>query len=191
MKPTDHNKQLYRDMQEEPDKYSDQEIEAMMDEVDQTPDVDEAWQQFDRQHIPSEHPIHTWRKIAAILIGIITISGIAIAAIHIVRNHEVKPVAVSQQPTTVETRMPDTHEQPADTTVSMQPVIFDNIPFDKMLTEIANYYHAEVVFQNEEARQLRFYFVWYQDQPLEKVVETLNHFESVNMMVDDKKLIVR
>ena len=191
MKTNDHNKQLYRDMQEEPDKYSDQEIEAMMDEVDQTPDVDEAWQQFDRQHIPSEHPIRTWRKIAAILIGILTISGIAIAAIHIVRNHEVKPVAVSQQPATVETRMPDTHNHPADTTVSIQPVIFDNIPFDKMLTEIANYYHAEVVFQNEDARQLRFYFVWYQDQPLEKVVETLNHFESVNMMVDDKKLIVR
>lgn len=163
----------------------------MMDEVDQTPDVDEAWQQFDRQHIPSERPIHTWRKIAAILIGIITISGIAIAAIHIVRNHEVKSVAVSQQPATVEARTPDTHKQPADTTVSIQPVIFDNIPFDKMLTEIANYYHAEVVFQNEDARQLRFYFVWYQDQPLEKVVETLNHFESVNMMVDDKKLIVR
>ena len=191
MKPTDHNKQLYRDMQEEPDKYSDQEIEAMMDEVDQTPDVDEAWQQFDRQHIPSEHPIRTWRKIAAILIGILTISGIAIAAIHIVRNHEVKPVAVSQQPATVEARTPDARNHPADTTVSIQPVIFDNIPFDKMLTEIANYYHAEVVFQNEDARQLRFYFVWYQDQPLEKVVETLNHFESVNMMVDDKKLIVR
>lgn len=191
MKPTDHNKQLYRNMQEEPDKYSDQEIEAIMDEVDQTPDVDEAWQQFARQHIPSEHPIHTWRKIAAILIGIITISGIAIAAIHIVRNHEVKSVAVSQQPATVEARTPDARNHPTDTTVSIQPVIFDNIPFDKMLTEIANYYHAEVVFQNEDARQLRFYFVWYQDQPLEKVVETLNHFESVNMMVDDKKLIVR
>ena len=46
MKPNDHNKQLYRDMQEAPDKYSDQEIEAMMDDLDQVPDVDEAWQQF-------------------------------------------------------------------------------------------------------------------------------------------------
>ena len=33
MKTNDHNKQLYRDMQEAPDKYSDQEIEAMMDDA--------------------------------------------------------------------------------------------------------------------------------------------------------------
>ena len=51
MKTNDHNKQLYRDMQEEPYKYSDQEIEAMMDDLDQVPDVDEAWQQFAQQHI--------------------------------------------------------------------------------------------------------------------------------------------
>ena len=43
MKPTDRNKQLYRDMTEEPEKYSDQELEAMMDEIDQMPDVEEAW----------------------------------------------------------------------------------------------------------------------------------------------------
>ena len=84
MKTNDHNKQLYRDMQEEPDKYSDQEIEAMMDDLDQVPDVDEAWQQFAKQHIASERPIHTWRQSAAILIGILTLSGIAIAAVQIV-----------------------------------------------------------------------------------------------------------
>ena len=50
MKTNDHNKQLYRDMQEAPDKYSDQEIEAMMDDLDQVPDADEAWQQFCSPH---------------------------------------------------------------------------------------------------------------------------------------------
>ena len=70
MKTNDHNKQLYRDMQEAPDKYSDQEIEAMMDDLDQVPDADEAWQQFAQQHISSVRPMHTWHKVAAILIGI-------------------------------------------------------------------------------------------------------------------------
>ena len=86
MKTNDHNKQLCLDMQEAPDKYSDQEIEAMMDDLDQVPDVDEAWQQFAQQHISSVRPMHTWRKVAAILIGILTLSGIAIAAVHIVRQ---------------------------------------------------------------------------------------------------------
>ena len=42
MKTNDHNKQLYRDMQEAPDKYSDQEIEAMMDDLDQMPDASDT-----------------------------------------------------------------------------------------------------------------------------------------------------
>ena len=66
MKTNDHNKQLYRDMQEAPDKYSDQEIEAMMDDLDQVADVDEAWQQFAQQHISSVRLMHTWRKGAAL-----------------------------------------------------------------------------------------------------------------------------
>ena len=88
MKTNDHNKQLYRDMQEAPDKYSDQEIEAMMDDLDQVPDVDEAWQQFARQHIPSVHPMHIWRKVAAILIGVLALSGIAFAAVHIMHQSQ-------------------------------------------------------------------------------------------------------
>jgi hypothetical protein len=73
MKTNDYNKQLYRDMLEAPDKYSDQEIETMMDDLDQMPDVDEAWQQFAQQHISSVRLMHTWRKVAAILIGILAI----------------------------------------------------------------------------------------------------------------------
>ena len=51
MKPTDPNKQLYRDMQEEPEKYSDQELEAMMDEVDQMADAEEETSEYVRCNI--------------------------------------------------------------------------------------------------------------------------------------------
>ena len=69
--------------------YDEQEIESMMDDLDQETDVDEAWQQFARQHIPSSvRPMHTWRKVAAILIGVLTLSGIAIAAVHIVQHYQ-------------------------------------------------------------------------------------------------------
>ena len=93
MKTNDYNKQLYRDMLEAPDKYSDQEIEAMMDDLDQMPDVDEAWQQFAQQHISSVCLMHTWRKVAAILIGILAISGITIAAVRIVHQAQHEELA--------------------------------------------------------------------------------------------------
>ncbi len=45
--------------------------------------------------------------------------------------------------------------------------------------------------QNEQARQLRFYFVWKQDDSLQEVVEKLNMFEHVDIVIENNKLIVR
>ena len=187
MKTNDHNKQLYRDMQEEPYKYSDQEIEAMMDDLDQVPDVDEAWQQFAQQHISSVRPMHTWHKVAAILIGILAISGITIAAVHIVHqsHHEECPVTQVEKAVTISQTLP------TDTIVKTEPVVFDNVTLDSIAKDIATYHHLDMDLQNEQASQLRFYFVWNQEESLQEVIEKLNMFEQVNLAVEDGKLMVR
>ena len=187
MKTNDHNKQLYRDMQEEPYKYSDQEIEAMMDDLDQMPDVDEAWQQFARHHLPSVRPMHTWRKVAAMVIGILTLSGIAFAAVHIMRqsHHEERPVTQVEKAVTVSQTLP------TDTIVKTEPVVFDNVTLDSIAKDIATYHHLDMDLQNEQASQFRFYFVWDKEDRLQEVIEKLNMFEQVNLAVEDGKLIVR
>ena len=187
MKTNDHNKQLYRDMQEAPDKYSDQEIEAMMDDLDQVPDADEAWQQFAQQHISSVRPMHTWHKVAAILIGILAISGITIAAVHIVHqsHHEECPVTQVEKVVTISQTLP------TDTIVKTEPVVFDNVTLDSIAKDIATYHHLDMDLQNEQASLLRFYFVWNQDDSLQEVIEKLNMFEQVNLAVEDGKLMVR
>ena len=190
MKTNDHNKQLYRDMQEAPDKYSDQEIETMMDDLDQMPDVDEAWQQFAQQHISSVRLMHTWRKVAAILIGILAISGITIAAVRIVRqsHYEERPVAAVEKPQSAVTV---SQALPADTIVRTEPVVFDNVTLDSIAKDIAAYHHLDMDLQNEQTSQFRFYFVWNQDDSLQEVIEKLNMFEQVNLAVEDGKLIIR
>lgn len=190
MKPTDRNKQLYRDMTEEPEKYSDQELEAMMDEIDQMPDVEEAWQQFSQQHIPSVRPMHTWRKIAAILISIITISGLAFAAIHFVRNHEGKPAETEQQSATVEARTADAARQPADSTVSLQPVVFDNVTLDSILPQIARHYGYTVDFRNEQPKSLRLFFTWNPQDSIQKVTEKMNLFEQFRVVLEEQTIII-
>ena len=187
MKTNDHNKQLYRDMQEAPDKYSDQEIEAMMDDLDQVPDADEAWQQFARHHLPSVRPMHTWRKVAAMIIGILTLSGIAFAAVHIVRqsHHEERPVTQVEKAVTVSQTLP------TDTIVKTEPVVFDNVTLDSIAKDIATYHHLDMDLQNEQASQFRFYFVWDKEVSLQEVIEKLNMFEQVNLAVEDGKLMVR
>ena len=207
MKPTDRNKQLYRDMTEEPEKYSDQELEAMMDEIDQMPDVEEAWHLLSEklrvksEESSSKHEVaradsslftlhSSFKKVAAILISIITISGLAFAAIHFVRNHEGKPAETEQPAATVEARTADDARQPADTTVSMQPVVFDNVTLDSILPQIARHYGYTVDFRNEQPKSLRLYFTWNPQDSIQKVTEKMNLFEQFHIVLEEQTIII-
>ena len=133
------------------------------------------------------------RKMAASFIGVLLASGIAFAAIQVVRNISTpKP----QQPTTEQTTDIDpVTSLPADTvqadTISVEPYIFNNVPLDSMLTAIATAHGVGVEFENEAARHLRFHFVWKREDSLSRVVEKLNTFEAVNIGMEDKTLVVR
>ena len=191
MKPNDHNKQLYRDMQEAPDKYSDQEIEAMMDDLDQVPDVDEAWQQFESEELKFHSLL---RKMAASFVGLLLVSGVAFAAIHIVRQYQETEVPqAADTMAEANSSLPTLHSSlPADTvTVKSGPVVFDNVTLDSIAKDIATYHHLDMDFQNNQASQLRFYFVWNQEESLQEVIEKLNMFEQINLAVENGKLIVR
>ena len=207
MKPTDRNKQLYRDMTEEPEKYSDQELEAMMDEIDQMPDVEEAWHLLSEklraksEESSSKHEVaradsslftlhSSFKKVAAILIGIITISGLAFAAVHFMRNHEGKPAETEQPAATVEARTADAARQPADSTVSMQPVVFDNVTLDSILPQIARHYGYTVDFRNEQPKSLRLFFTWNPQDSIQKVTEKMNLFEQFHIVLEEQTIII-
>ena len=214
MKPNDHNKQLYRDMQEAPDKYSDQEIEAMMDDLDQVPDVDEAWQQFESEEFFAEQSgkaerrvkseefatalptmrFHSLlRKMAASFVGLLLVSGVAFAAIHIVRQYQETevPQAAGTMAKANSSLFTLNSSLPTDTIVKSGSVVFDNVTLDSIAKDIATYHHLDMDFQNNQASQLRFYFVWNQEESLQEVIEKLNMFEQINLAVENGKLIVR
>ena len=170
-----------------------------------TPDVEGEWEKFaashseeleildEREYKPRFRAYLAPRKIAASFIGVLLASGIAFAAIHVVRNISTpKP----QQSTTEQTTDidPVTSLQ-ADTvkadTISVEPYIFNNVPFDSMLIAIATAHGVGVEFENEAARHLRFHFVWKREDSLSHVVEKLNTFEAVNIGMEDKTLVVK
>jgi hypothetical protein len=132
-------------------------------------------------------------KVAASIIGILFTAGVAFAAIHIVRmvSHP-KPQTmqaeqtISAKPTSV---LP-TDTIKTDTTTTTMPIVFDNVQLEKMLTEIAAYYHVEVSFLNDDARQLRFHFVWKREDGLRHTIEKLNRFESLSVRLGENKIIV-
>lgn len=161
------------------------------------PDVEGEWEKFAADHFTSHSSLFTLhsslQKIAASFIGILMVSGIAYAAIHFVRMADNrKPQSVQgEQPVSPQSSMAlPTDTVMTDTTATLQPVVFDNVPLEKMLTEIATYYDAEVSFQNNAPRQLRFHFVWKPEDSLEHAVKKLNRFESLSLRLEDNKIIV-
>ena len=170
--------------------------------------VDEEWQKFAAEHAdelealekdePSTATITRLMgilpyKVAASIIGILFTAGVAFAAIHIVRmvsNSKPQAIQTEQTISAKPTSALPTDTVKTDTTANAKPIVFDNVALDKMLPQIASYYNKEVEFQNTDARQLRFYFVWKQDETLDVVLHRLNLFESITVELKSDKIVV-
>ena len=195
MQTPDEKTKMFLDMQEHPEKYSDWQIEAMMEELDQMPDVEKEWNKFEQRHNHTTMlSSRRWMKIAATFVGMFLVSSIALAAIHIIQqisekrepkttNQEVYNSKKRQQIISADTIKPDT------TAAEMR--IFENVPLDSMLIEIADFYHVGIDFQDDEKCQLRFHFIWKRNESIDKVVERLNNFEALSIAQEPDKLIVR
>lgn len=124
-------------------------------------------------------------------IGVLLVSGIAFAAIRMVRQYQ--RVEANKAAVVEDTPKPST-TFPADTlasdTLAMQPVVYDNIPLEKMLTEIAAHYDVKVTFLSSEARELRFRFVWNPQQGIDQVVSDLNQFNRLKVTLKDNVITV-
>ena len=168
-------------------------------------DVEGEWEKFAADHYGEEDGegagftlfTHhsSLQKMAASFIGVLLVSGIAFAAIRIVRHvvggdlkSPTQEVRISNPPQPLSPLPADTVK--TDTTTTVEPVVFDNVPLEKMLMEIAAYYHVEVSFLNDDARHLRFHFVWKREDGLGHAIEKLNRFESLTVRLDENKIIV-
>ena len=179
METTSENIRQLLEMLDNPDAYTEQEIQDIINRDEDTRetyrlmveakrssrhrqankpvDIDTAWQKFNQIHQPKRHGLG-WMKIAASFIGILLIT-----------HHS------SLQ---------------GDTIAAPKPVIYDNIPLEKMLPEIAAHYDVKVTFVNDEARQLRFRFVWNPQQGIDQVVSDLNQFERLTVTLKDNEITV-
>ena len=202
------------DMQEHPEQFSEEALEQMLsdteahelmeataqlkramknDEFTMTEEeVEKEWQDFASAKFTKQKPRRNWQKVAATFISILFVTGIAIAAIRSLttvpspKGEESEQIQNTDRES--EKTTPLAHEKGIENEV---PVVFDNVTLDSIAKDIAAYHQMEVDLQNEQAKQLRFYFVWNQEDDLQEVLEKLNMFEHVDMTVENGKLIVR
>ena len=213
METTSENIRQLLEMLDNPDAYTEQEIQDIINRDEDTRetyrlmveakrssrhrqankpvDVDTAWQKFNQIHQPKRHGLG-WMKIAASFIGILLVSGIALAAIHFVRQSQKAEATEQEDTTAVANSSVITHQSSlqGDTIAAPQPIIYDNIPLEKMLPEIAAHYDVKVTFANEEVHGLRFRFVWNPQQGIDQVVSDLNQFERLTATLKDKEITV-
>lgn len=208
----DERIKMLLDMQEHPEQFSETELEQLLNDTESQElieataqlkramkndeftmseeDVENDWQAFASAHFVEQRAERSWLKIAATFIGVLFMTGVVFAAIHVIRNNtSIQKTEQKEQPVIQQAVTTDTIK--SDTIVMATPVVFDNVTLDSIAKDIATYHHLDMDLQNEQACLLRFYFVWNQEDGLQEVVEKLNMFEHVNMAVEDGKLIIR
>ena len=72
-----------------------------------------------------------------------------------------------------------------------QPRIFENVALDEIVAEIAQYYNKVADIQNNQAHELRLYYKWNRGNDIRSIIDDLNHFNHVNLAVEDDRLIVK
>lgn len=186
------------------------EVDSALESPSPIINVDEEWEKFSQKHQLQEeatqnaaqktasHPITSWRKLAASIAGFVLISGIAFAAIHtyIKRSQEPTQVTADTHPEVIKS---DSAKQVAAKDSLTQPKpekpaihkTFENVAFEKMISEIASYYDLQVKFENNEDKTLRLYYEWNSHSSIENIVKELNQFENVNIELQQNELIVK
>ena len=205
------------DMLDNPTAYSEQEIRDIINHDEETretyrlmveakrssrrkqssqpADVDAAWLRFEslraseqsqgKRKYTSPLSGRYWMKHAASVIGILLISGIAFAAIHYVRTHIAKPQ--TQQTEETSNTHQTSHQLPLGTT---DPIHFDDVRLDSILTVVSAHYGKAVFFRNEEPRAMKLITTWYPADSLEAFIDHLNMFDYVCLTLQNDTIFV-
>lgn len=195
MKPLD-DKQLFLDMQEHPELYSDEQLEAMMTELDKEPDIEAAWQKtLSDSKTFSDSPLKgenfggdflslregrvgtSLRRIAAIVIAVASFGVLSLAGYRAFSGWHKAPQAPVQADSTEAVRERFYCDvQDGDTIFR-----FENIRLDSILAVVSRHYDRQVVFKDEAPKHLRLFVTCRTSQSLREFVETLNMFDGINV----------
>ncbi len=210
----DEKRLMLFDMQEHPDKYTDEQIEHLLadEEVKEflrdlamarmagkkaapkKVDVDKAWKEFSNGSYPNR------MKIAASVIGVIFLSGVALAAVQngwfrfsaadkAADNNAVTELTVKPKSSANESLKAMTSE--SKDSLDMKPVVFDNAELGTVLMQIADFYHVKVEYMNVNTQHVRLFFNWNKSKTLEQNLELLNAFDCIQIEYVEGILIVK
>ena len=202
------------DMQEHPEKYTDEQMEHLLadEEVKEflrdlamarmagkkatskKVDVDKAWKEF------ANGSYRNRMKIAASIVGIIFLSGVALAAVQNgwlnistsdkVVDNKVMTEQIVPSNTLANDSLKAMTVEPTDS-LDMKPVVFDNAELGTVLMQMADFYNVKVEYMNANTQHVRLFFNWNKTKTLEQNMELLNAFDRIQIEYVEGILIVK
>ena len=168
--------------------HTDEQFDQMLDEVNvPMPDANKEWERFRRSHL--ERRSKGWMQVAASIVGVLMLSGIAYATInHFIMEDEKPNTAVTERKPDVR-KVRDAHGV-AMVPTKKAPVIFNNVELQQIMQYVADGYGVKVEFKNKAARTIRFYLQWEADDTLQEIIDKINHFEKVHLTLNEETITI-
>lgn len=181
-------------MQENPEDYTDEQLVAMMDSMDEVPDVEDEWTKFEVAHLHEDNTSrnYVWMKKAASVIVAILLMGIAYAASVVIG---IMPNVFSAHNESGQfdealSHIQTSTSQPQTLKTSKPIVLFDNVTLGDITSEFSTYYNIKVEFKDTKVKDVRLYFNWDKSASLEDNIAVLNAFEKINICLKDNTLMI-
>ena len=175
------------------------------DEIDTKDIIDEEWTKFEAEHFENEKmknkenetishslilSLSKYQKIAAMFVGVLMLSGFAFAAVQMMNNSSQK--AQEEQIVATENSQPSTlNSQLTEQDSALdKTIVYEDTELAIILSDVATFYQAELVYKNEASKHIRLYFTWDKQQTIDDLIDTFNKFERIHITRDNQKLIV-
>ena len=165
------------------------------DDIDTSDIVDEEWTKFEAEYFRGEkREVRGERipllKIAAIFIGVLMLSGIAYATIHIVQSNS-QSTQKEQTVATSDSQHSTLNSQQAEQDSTLhKPIVYEDAELEVILDDIATFHQLEPVYKKDASKHIRLYFTWDKKQTIDDIIDTFNKFERIHITRYDKILIV-
>ncbi len=165
-----------------------------------TPDIEDEWKTFVGNH-HIEKTAHRFRftdlfsrkaaaSIAVCIMSLTAIAAIIEISVNLLGRKEPETITAK-----IGTEAKDVTLQPDSVMTlgemvsgSPEMVVFDNEPFENIISQIASYYGYDVIYDTDVSKSLRLYYRWDQALPMEDIVESLNNFEQMHLAIKDKTI---
>ena len=161
------------------------------DDIDTSDIIDEEWTKFEAEHFGGEQRKvrPPFLKIAALFIGVLMLSGITYAAVHIISSSQETQGPKTEAIVNTKTQKAS-YEQAGQDSTLQKSIVYEDAELVTILDDIATYYEVESVYKKETSKHIRFYFTWDKKQSLDTIIDTFNKFERIHITRYDKILII-